>query len=189
MGPTPGIVREGEQAVDVPSASNAPAQNTAAQLPTQATAAGNPVINRWRAAAAPWVVQAMWLAAGLTTVVYLKIRDWGMFEIIPWLIGLIAAAAGCFAWLVAWGILAAGSVVWRLVYVVVGLVGLVAIVVWAIEPADTSSQFLLFVARINVGLVVPMVLVRRRGRRLFVIVHDATSARRVQHVWLISIGD
>jgi hypothetical protein len=80
-------------------------------------------------------------------------------------------------------------VVWRLVYVVVGLVGLVAIVVWAIEPADTSSQFLLFVARINVGLVVPMVLVRRRGWRLYVLDPDASSARRVQHVWQFSIGD
>jgi uncharacterized membrane protein YuzA (DUF378 family) len=181
----PEIASEEEVAAIAARGSDGPAQNNAAQRPNQRAPA-----SEWLAQLAPWHVQLLWLALGMTTAAYLKYRDWGMFEVIPWMIGLVVALAGWYAWSITWSVLWVGNIWSRAIYLLLGLAGVLAVGIAATEWPSSPDQLALVMARVAVGWVVPMILLRRRGWRVQQLLPEPMLRTRATHsFWQFSIGD
>ncbi len=144
----------------------------------------------WLAAAAPWHAHLLFLVPGMATVAYINRRDWGMFEAIAWIIALIVAMAGWYAWSIAWSILSVGSIWVRLVHFAIGLAGMLAAVLAVTGWPDSPDQLALGVGHLGVGWALPMVLVRRRGWQLHRLARP-TAEGSIPKVpfWQFSIGD
>jgi hypothetical protein len=152
-------------------------------------AAGVPA-GSWLAAGAPWHAHLLFLVPGVATAAYINQRGWGIFETLPWIVALIVAMAGWFAWSIAWSILSVGSIGVRLIYWTIGLVGLLATVLAVTGWPDSPDQLALGVGHLGIGWALPMVLVRRRGWHLARVPRPAAEGSFAKPPsWQFSIGD
>jgi uncharacterized membrane protein YuzA (DUF378 family) len=181
----PEIEREDEPAAELPAVGDTPAQNNVVPRPNQRAPAAE-----WLVQLAPWLVQLLWFALGTSTAAYLKSRDWGYLEVIPWLIALFIALAGWYAWSITWSILGVGSIWSRAIYLLLGLAGVLAVGITATEWPSSPDLLALIMTQAAVGWAVPMILLRRRGWRIRAVVPpEDTADLRARNYWQFSIGD
>jgi hypothetical protein len=156
----------GEIRESVADAGRVPAQNTALDAAKQ-RAPARPTGWRQRTAhLAPWILQLLWLAAGVATVTYFKSRSWGMFEAIPLMLGAAFALTAWLQWTIAWALLANRSVIHRLVYLLAGIMSILVVADWIFEWWRDDKQIPLTLGIISIGFAVPLALVYWRGWRI-----------------------
>ena len=143
----------------------------------------------------PWTVLAVWLSVHLAVVVYWATADWSGFLADLWLLLVCAGdVLGISVWLVAWSVL--GDQRWplRLVYFASGLAALAALT-WKMFNWMTENESLAIpLAAVATGLALPMIWLRRRGRRIRVVQASddrlsAGGASGLHSLWQFTIGD
>jgi hypothetical protein len=180
----------GEICESVAEAGRVPAQNTALDAAKQRAPDRSSGWRQRTAHLAPWIIQLLWLAAGVATVAYLKSRSWGMFEAIPLMLGAAFGMTAWLQWTIAWALLAKRPIIHRLAYLLAGIMGILVIADWIFEWRRDDKQIPLTMGIISIGFAVPLALVYWRGWRIVALNRDACQQlRTVNRLGQFSISE
>jgi hypothetical protein len=142
----------------------APAQNSLAN------AAGQPTSDSWRSHTdplAPWIIQGLWLTALAAAAVYIRLRSWGMFEAIAYMVAAVFAMSAWLTWSIAWSLFAQQSLLHRLVQLAAAVAAMLIVADWIFEWWQQGEWQILFaLTRVSVGIALPLALMRWRGWRI-----------------------
>jgi hypothetical protein len=145
----------------------APAQNNVADIAEQPTPGGGCHRRGRTASFAPWMIQGLWLTALTAATAYIRLRSWGMFEVIPYMIAAAFLMSGWLAWSIAWALLARQSLVQRLGQLAAGVTAILVVADWIFEWWQEGEwQLLAALARVAVGFGMLLALMRWRGWRI-----------------------
>jgi hypothetical protein len=161
-------------------------QHNRGETPDQRAIPVDRTRDRWLAAANPWIILAVWLAAVSAAVIYWSTRKWGFLGDLLLIIMLLASLLAFATWLTAWSWLAARTWPSRLAIFLVGTVGMLAITGPMLKWHEHDGSII--AAEFLIGLALPFVMLRRRGWR---IVPCGNTVDRVFHArqWQFSVAD